>query len=181
MVYLFLADGFEEIEALATVDILRRAGIETTTVSINSGKEAIGAHNVCVSADTTIAEVNISNPEMLVLPGGMPGAKNLFECRLLVELLKAENAKGTKIAAICAAPAVVLAGLGLLDGREAICYPGFEAQMNGAKLSENVVVTDANITTAMGPGFAMEFALELVRVLKSDDAADEVAQGLLLI
>ncbi|MCQ2332911.1 MAG: DJ-1/PfpI family protein [Paludibacteraceae bacterium] len=181
MVYLFFADGFEEIEALATVDILRRAGVEVTTVSINSGIEVMGAHNVRVCADTTMDDVNISKPEMLILPGGMPGAKNLYECSRLADLLRNENARGTKIAAICAAPAVVLAGLGLLKGHEAICYPGFEGLMKGATVSENVVVTDGNITTAMGPGFAMEFALELVRILKSDDASEQIAKGLLLI
>jgi len=178
MVYLFLAPGFEEIEAIATIDVLRRGGVDVRTISILSEKIVAGAHGVPVEADETIANVNIADAEMIVLPGGMPGATNLRACDKLVEALK--NFKG-HIGAICAAPAVVLGSLGMLKGKEAICYPGFEEGLNCGKISEDVVVTDGNITTAIGPGFAMEFGLELVRIAKGDEQAEEVAEGMLLI
>lgn len=181
MVYLFLADGFEEIEALATADILRRAGVKLTTVSVTATTTVTGAHNIQVHADALLSDLTITDPDMLILPGGMPGATNLANTPRLTELLRYENARGTNIAAICASPAVVLAPLGILQGREAICYPGFEPKLTGAKISDNVVVTDGNITTAAGPGFSMEFALALVRILCGDGIADEVAEGLLLI
>jgi len=178
MVYLFLAEGFEEIEAIATIDILRRGGVDVRTVSVMKDKKVAGAHGVAVEADEMIADIKIDDAEMIVLPGGMPGATNLRACDKLVDALK--TFKG-HIAAICAAPAVVLGSLGMLKDKEAICYPGFENDLNCAKLSEDVVVTDGNITTAIGPGFAMEFGLELVRIAKGDEKAEEVAEGMLLI
>lgn len=178
MTYLFLAPGFEEIEALATVDILRRADIDVTTVSILDTQIVSGAHNIPVTADTTIDKAKLDDAEMLILPGGMPGATNLAATQRLTDALTSSKCH---IAAICASPAVVLAPLGLLNNKEAICYPGFEDKLKGAKISENVVVTDGNVTTAAGPGFSMEFALEIVRLLKGEDKADEVASGLLLL
>jgi len=178
MTYLFLAPGFEEIEAIATIDVLRRGGVDVRTISILPEKRVVGAHNVPIEADDVIGNVNVADAEMLVLPGGMPGATNLRACDKLVDVLK--SFKG-HIAAICAAPAVVLGSLGMLKDKEAICYPGFEDQLNCRKLSDDVVVTDGNITTAIGPGFAMEFGLELVRIAKGDDKHDEVAEGMLLI
>ena len=178
MIYLFLAPGFEEIEALATTDIIRRADIQLTTVSILDTPVVPGAHKIPVTADTIINNVNLDDAEMLILPGGMPGATNLAATEKLTNALR--TTKG-RIAAICASPAVVLAPLGLLDGKEAICYPGFEKALGNARVSDNVVVTDGNITTAAGPGFSMEFALEIVRLIKGDDTADQVAAGLLLI
>ncbi|MBQ0082755.1 MAG: DJ-1/PfpI family protein [bacterium] len=178
MTYLFLAPGFEEIEALATVDILRRADISVTTVSILDTPVVPGAHNVPVTADTVIGNVDLNNAEMLILPGGMPGATNLAATKRLTDALLTAKCR---IAAICASPAVVLAPLGILNGKEAICYPGFESKLTGSRISDNVVVTDGNVTTAAGPGFTMEFALELVRLLRSDNKADEVASGLLLL
>lgn len=178
MTYLFLAPGFEEIEAIATIDVLRRGGVDVRTISILPEKTVVGAHDVPVEADDVINNVNIADAEMLVLPGGMPGASNLRACEKLTSALTTFNGR---IAAICAAPAVVLGSLGMLKGKEAICYPGFENDLNCAKISDDVVVTDGNITTAMGPGFAMEFGLELVRLLKGDDKSDEVASGMLLL
>ena len=169
MTYLFLAPGFEEIEALATVDILRRAEIEVKAVSVTETATVRGAHNICVTADAVINEVQLEGAEMLVLPGGMPGATNLAATEKLTAALKSTRGR---IAAICASPAVILAPLGLLDGREAICYPGFEGAMGKAIVSDNVVVTDGNITTAAGPGFSMEFALEIVRLLKGEEKPD---------
>ena len=154
MVYVFLADGFEEIEALCPVDIMRRAGIEVRTTAIGTRREVRGAHNITVSADMLFSELHIEGtPELLMLPGGMPGATHLREHDGLCTLLKTASAAGSRLAAICAAP-FILGELGLLEGREATCYPGFEERLFGAKVSPKGVVTDGNITTATGMGVA---------------------------
>lgn len=178
--FLFLADGFEEIEALATVDILRRAGMEVYTVSIKHSPVVTGAHGVPVTADITFKEADFSGSDWLILPGGMPGASNLHEFDALNDLLKVHSGKG-RIAAICASPAVALAPTGLLEGRQATCYPGFETALvaAGATHVNARVVTDGNIVTANGPSSAAKFALEIVRLTKGDDTAREVAAGML--
>ena len=178
-VALFLANGFEEIEALATVDILRRAQIPVETVSILNEKTVTGAHNVSVIADKIFQEADFSDIEVLVLPGGMPGAKHLNEYEALKELIIKFNDEGKQIAAICAAP-IVLGGLGLLNDKRATCYPGFEAELTGAKtIGENVVV-DGNITTGRGPGLVFDFALRLVEQIAGLKTRQEVQNGLLL-
>ena len=121
--YVFLANGFEEIEALTVVDVMRRAGLEVQTVSINKDNNVIGAHGVTVVADTNIYAANFEDAEWLIAPGGMPGSQNLHECKKLNDILSAHFKKDGKIAAICAAPALVLSPLGILDGKEATCYP----------------------------------------------------------
>ncbi len=121
--FVFLANGFEEVEALTTIDIMRRAGMEVVTVSINDTLEAEGAHGVTVKADALISEVNLNNAEWLICPGGMPGASNLAACKPLTNALIAQNSKGGKIAAICASPSVIFGPLGLLEGKHAVCYP----------------------------------------------------------
>ena len=143
-VALFLANGFEEIEALATVDILRRAQLTVETISISDKKSVTGAHNLSVIADKTFQEANFSDVGLLVLPGGMPGAKNLNEHEELKQLISQFNEEGKLIAAICAAP-MVLGGLGLLKDRRATCYPGFETELTGAKATGESVVIDGNI------------------------------------
>ncbi len=178
MVYVFLADGFEEIEALCPVDIMRRAGIEVRTTAIGTQREVRGAHNITVSADMLFSELHIEGtPELLMLPGGMPGATHLREHDGLCTLLKTASAAGSRLAAICAAP-FILGELGLLEGREATCYPGFEERLFGAKVSPKGVVTDGNITTATGMGVATRFGLELVRLLRGAEAADRIASGI---
>lgn len=178
MVYVFLADGFEEIEALCPVDIVRRAGIEVRTTAIGTRREVRGAHNITVSADMLFSELHIEGtPELLMLPGGMPGATHLREHDGLCTLLKTASAAGSRLAAICAAP-FILGELGLLEGREATCYPGFEERLFGAKVSPKGVVTDGNITTATGMGVAPRFGLELVRLLRGAEAADRIASGI---
>ena len=178
--YLLLADGFEEIEALSVVDIMRRAEMEVLTVSITDSKTVTGAHGIPVIADVTFAEVDCSAAEWLILPGGMPGALNLAAKSELRELLKAQNIKGGKLAAICASPAVVLAPLGILDGKRATCYPGFEQALNKAKLSEKPVAIDDNIITANGPAAATGFGLAIVAMSKGEDVSRTVAEGMLL-
>ncbi|MGM9804427.1 MAG: DJ-1 family glyoxalase III [Muribaculaceae bacterium] len=180
--YVFLADGFEEVEALTSVDLLRRAGIEVKTVSIKETLMVTGAHGISVQADITFSEGECahSSTEWLILPGGMPGATNLAAHTKLCQLLLDHNARGGKIAAICASPAVVLASIGLLNGRHGVCYPGFEIMMNGCTIESTPVAVDDNIITGNGPAAASAFALAIIRATKGDDVANEVAEGLLL-
>ena len=178
--FLFLADGFEEIEALATVDILRRAGFDIQTVSIKHDHMVTGAHGIMVKADITFKEADFSDTDWLILPGGMPGATNLHEFGALNDLLKVHAGKG-RIAAICASPAVVLAATGVLKGKNATCYTGFETELVAAgatPLTQRVVV-DGNIVTANGPASTPAFALEIVRLTKGDDLAGRVANDML--
>jgi 4-methyl-5(b-hydroxyethyl)-thiazole monophosphate biosynthesis len=179
-VAVFLAQGFEEIEALSIIDILRRAGVEVTTVSITTYNMVRGAHNVKVDADEVFEYVDFSEMDMLVLPGGMPGAKNLNNSEDVRKWLKTFASEGKEIAAICAAP-MVLGDLGLLEGKNATCYPGFEAELIGANVTGESVVVDGNITTGKGPGLAFAFALALVEKLCGVEKRNEVASGLLLV
>jgi 4-methyl-5(b-hydroxyethyl)-thiazole monophosphate biosynthesis len=180
-VAVFLANGFEEIEALGTIDILRRAGVEVTTVSISITTHYLvkGAHNVKIDADEVFDDLEFSGMDMLVLPGGMPGAANLNEHEGVKKLLKDFAAEGKEIAAICAAP-MVLGGLGLLEGKNATCYPGFESKLKGATITGEGVTVDGNITTGKGPAFVFDFALTLVEKLVGEEVRKEVASGLLL-
>lgn len=178
--FVFFADGFEEIEALTVVDVLRRAGMPVVTMSIYETPEAIGAHGVTVVADEAFDPDIIENAEWLICPGGMPGATNLAECETLCEILKEQDEKGEKIAAICASPSVILGPLGLLDGRNAVCYPGMEGGMEGANVVDQPVVIDGNIVTGQGPAAAAKFALAIATISMGEDVAAEVAAGMLL-
>ena len=171
---MFLADGFEEVEALCPLDILRRAGLEVTTVGIG-GKDVIrGAHGIIVHAAIPDVMYRDSTPEMLILPGGMPGSKNLDESRIVDSALRAASRKGAILAAICAAP-MVLGKRGYLEGKRAVCFPGFEEFLTGATLDETAtVVRDGSIVTAKGMGAAFDFGLELVRALKDDGTAEKI-------
>ncbi len=178
--YVFFANGFEEVEALTTVDIMRRAGMEVTTVSINPTLEAEGAHGVRVKADALINEVNLDDAEWLICPGGMPGASNLADCKKLTDALVAQNAKGGKIAAICASPSVIFGPLGLLEGRQAVCYPGMEHGMKGAVVGYKQVAVDGNIITGNGPAAASAFGLAIVKESMGKEKARQVAEAMLL-
>lgn len=176
-VFIFLITGFEEIEALATVDILRRAGLNVKTVSLTEDKTVVSSHGVPVVADMMFADFDASQAQMLVLPGGTP-AYNDHE-GVKKEILAFAN-KGEKVAAICASP-MVLGGLGLLEGKEATAYPGFEQYLTKAVLkTDEAVVIDGNITTGRGPGLTIPFALSLVEQLDGKAKRDEVAKGLLV-
>lgn len=175
----FLATGFEEMEAIGTVDILRRGGIETKIVSITGEHKVSGAHGIEVTADALFCDTDFSNTDALVLPGGMPGSKNLNEHEPLKELLIQQYKQGKLVAAICAAP-LVLGGLGFLKGRRATCYPGFEPTLIGANVTGEAVEKDGNIITGRGPGLVQNFALALVAELKSKAVAEEIAAGLLI-
>lgn len=168
--YIFLAEGFEEIEALTVVDILRRDNIVIKTVSITDKKEVTGAHSITVIADKVLKEIDLKDAALLILPGGMPGTNNLKECDELMDMLRAFSNTNRRIAAICAAP-TVLGYLGLLEGKTACCYPGMESGLTGANVSMEEVVTDGNITTSRGMGTAIPFALELVRLFDSKTEA----------
>lgn len=174
---MFLADGFEEVEALCPLDILRRAGLEVTTVGIG-GKDVIrGAHGIIVHADIPDVMYRDSNPDMLILPGGMPGSKNLDESRIVESALRAAARKGAILAAICAAP-MVLGKRGYLEGKKAVCFPGFEEHLIGATVDEEkTVIRDGNVITAKGMGAAFDFGLELVRALKDDGTAEKIRDG----
>lgn len=179
--YVFLAPGFEEIEAITPIDILRRAGMKVSVVAVSAAKEVAGAHGISVVADIKLDDVQLDNADFLILPGGMPGATNLFESQQLCQMLKQHAADGGKIAAICASPAVVLAPLGLLDGLEATCYPGFEdgCRQHGAKMLDQRVVMTPNIITGNGPSSAAQFALAIVANAAGDTKAQEVAEQML--
>ncbi len=191
MVYVHLATGFEEVEALTCVDVLRRADIEVKTVSVTGDKSVDGTHGVKVEADTLFEEADYEQCEMIVLPGGLPGATNLRDHQgLKAEILKfgrkiekaieeGNKTSGKKLAAICAAP-LVLADHGLLEGKLATIYPGMEDCLRGAKATDEKVTVCGDTITGMGPALAMEFALTLVEELKGKDARKGVEEGLLI-
>ena len=175
--YIFLVTGFEEIEALATVDILRRGGVTVQLVSLMDTITVTGRNGVSVVADIMFDSVDFDNAEMLILPGW---TAKIDEHNGLKKAILAHSAKGKRVAAICAAP-MVLGGLGLLKGKRATCYPGMESYLSGAVLkTKEAVVVDGLITTGKGPGLTFDFALELLSQLKGKATADEVAGQLLL-
>ena len=176
MIPVFLANGFEEIEALATVDLLRRAGVETVTVGVGS-KMPVGAHGIAVCADIEEDKLDLSTIDGVVLPGGMPGTTNLEASAVVQATIAYAAEHGMLLAAICAAPSVLGHG-GYLRGKKATCYPGFESELTDAILCNVGVVTDGNIITASGAGVAVDFALELVRYLVSAETADAIRGGI---
>ena len=178
-VFIFLATGFEEIEAVAVADVLLRGGIEAITVSITGNYLVEGAHGIAVQADKLFEEVNFNEGVMLILPGGTPGAYNLEAHKGLKELILQYFAEEKYLAAICAAP-LVFGGLNVLEGKNATCYPSFEPRLKGAIISENGVVQDGKMITGKGPGFAFDFGLQIVAELQGQDKLREVANGMLL-
>lgn len=172
MIALFLADGFEEIEALATVDILRRAGYELVTVGVGS-RQITGAHQIAVTADISEDQLTIEDLNMVVLPGGMPGAKNLEKSPIVQQAVRYCLEHTRYVAAICAAP-FILGHMGALQGRSAVCYPGYEEDLTDAKISAESVCVDHNIITAKGAGVAIPFALKIVEVLSGEQAANKL-------
>lgn len=173
LVYACLADGSEEVECLAVVDVLKRAGISVKLVSVMEDKTVCTAHGISITCDGIAAEVNFDEADVLFLPGGMPGTLHLGENRQLCEALQRHHAAGKHIAAICAAPSV-LGKLGILAGKQATCYPGFEDQLQGAVYTRQGVVTDANVTTARGLGYALDLGLALVSILHNPEQAAEI-------
>lgn len=182
MVYIFLADGFEEVEALTAADLLRRAGAEVALVGVG-GDTAVGAHGIRVICDMSAKDAadKICSPEgaeMLILPGGLPGADNLFASEDVSRSIAAVKGSECFIAAICAAP-YILGQKGLLEGRMATCYPGFEDKLTGAEVYDCDVIRDGEIITGRAMGSAVDFSLELVGALKGDEAADKLRDAIL--
>lgn len=163
MYYVLLAEGFEEIEALTQTDVLRRANIEVKNVGV-TGMEVTGSHNITVKADISIDEAIKNVPEGIIIPGGIPGTPNIAKCDKAVSLIKKVNDNKGLVAAICAAPSI-LGELGLLEGKKAICYPGFEDKLKGAKIVKKAVVKDGNIITSRGAGTAMDMALAIAEYI----------------
>ena len=177
MVYFFIAEGFEEIEALCPLDLLRRVGIEVKTVGVGK-REIVGAHGIKVTTDMLDSEYSDNSPELVFLPGGMPGTLNLAKSEVVMSAVSSAFKNGSYIAAICAAP-MILGEMGLLKGREAVCYPGFEDKLIGASLSDKRVVADEKILTAAGMGAALEFGLLIVSILKGKDVADDLRRAVI--
>ena len=176
-IFVFLTSGFEEIEAVATVDVLRRAGLNVRTVSLTGQQTVVGSHNIPVTADMLFEQVPFDAADMLVLPGGTP-AYNDHEG--LKKEIKAFYDNGGKVAAICASP-MVFGGLGILEGRKATCYPGFEKYLEGANLQTyRAVIVDGNVITGKGPGLTVDFALTLVEIMAGKEKRDQVAGQLLV-
>lgn len=170
----FMASGSEEVETLAVVDIVRRAGVQVELVSVTDSKVVTGSHGISVVADKLFAEVDCSDVDALYVPGGIPGVENLYAHPGLKTLLLQFDAEYKYVAALCAAPGVVLGRLGLLRNRRAACFPGFEKEMLGAIAVPDGIVTDENITTGRGLGYAIDMGLELVRLLAGEEKSLEI-------
>ena len=177
MIAVLLANGFEEIEALTPVDMLRRAGLEVKTVGIG-GKRIVGSHGIALEADMLPEEVNLDAVDMAIFPGGMPGSLNLDKAEFTDEIIGAVTKNGGRLAAICAAP-LVLGRRGLLAGKRATCYPGFESELRGAITTGEGVVTDGSITTARGMGVALEFSKELISLVITKEKAAELSAAIM--
>ncbi|MBN2188070.1 MAG: DJ-1/PfpI family protein [Chitinispirillaceae bacterium] len=170
-----LAPGFEEVEAVTPIDLLRRAGVTVTALGLDS-REVTGAHGITITADRLFSEFSGAF-DGIVLPGGQPGTKNLADSAPLLDLLRATHKRGGLCAAICAAP-IVLAKAGILAGRRATCYPGCEKELVGAEFTEQEIVRDRNIITSRGPGTAVQFALELIAYMMNPETAKMVGKAI---
>lgn len=177
MIYMFLADGFEEIEALCPLDLMRRASIDVTTVSIG-GRSITGAHGITVTADIADVAYNGADADMIFLPGGMPGTLNLASSDTVTLAIRDALKNDRYIAAICAAPSI-LGDMGLLNGKKAVCYPGFEDRLTGAEIPDKRVVLDGKILTAKGMGAALDMGLEAVRIFRGEKIAAELRHAVI--
>lgn len=179
--YIFLADGFEDIEAITVIDVLRRANIPIKTVSITSSMKVTSAHGIHIGTDLIFDTNLFQNADWLICPGGMPGASNLYEFAPLGGLLRQHVANGGRLAAICAAPAVVFGQLGLLQGREATCYPGFEHLCLGAEMADKpVVISNHDMVLGNGPSNALLWALAIVKETFGEQESRKIANDMLL-
>jgi 4-methyl-5(b-hydroxyethyl)-thiazole monophosphate biosynthesis len=183
--FVFLAEGFEEVEALTPVDYLRRAGIEVSTVSITKDRTVTGAHKIPVVADTVIGKINPDKADGIILPGGSPGSTNLAASSELAAIIRHFDTERKLVAAICAAPALVLGSMGILDGRRYTCYPGLEAKVgcgpNGCpEWQSDAVVADGHLITSRSAGTAGLFALKIIEKLAGKDAAKEIAESVVI-
>lgn len=172
-----LAEGFEEIEAVTPIDLLRRAGIEVHIAGLDS-INITGARSITINCDIVVDEID-SIYDAIIIPGGMPGAKNLSESKKLQDIIMEHYNRGKLIGAICAAPVVVLSPLSILDDRVFTCYPGFESRFNRGEFSESRVVVSENIVTSRGPGTAMEFSLKLIEILQSRHDSNKIKEAII--
>ena len=177
--YIHLAEGFEEIEAVTIIDVLRRAGLNVISVSVTGNRMVKGSHNIEMKADLLFDEVDFTSGEMIILPGGMPGSKNLNEHTGLKQQIIEYQKSGKYLAAICAAP-IVFGNLGILNGKRAVCYPGYEAHLTGADVQSNSYIVDNNIITGRGVGAALNFSLEIVRILVGEERALQLRKAMLV-
>lgn len=176
--YIFLASGFEETEYIATIDLLRRAKIDVESISISEEKEVIGAHNIVILADKVFSEVDFSDAEMLILPGGMPGTNNLNNFKPLLEILKKHYSENKPIAAICAAP-LIFGQLGFLENQKACCYPGFEQELKGANVLDCSAVTSGEVITGQSAGGVFDFALQIISKLRGKELAQQISEQII--
>ena len=172
---LFLAEGFEEIEAVTPMDLLRRAGIDLITAGV-TGPMITGGHGITIRADRELKELTGSADSFdgVIVPGGVGGAENIAASVPAVEFIKNMMNAGKLVAAICAAPALVLTPLGIIDGKQATCYPGFEEKFTGAKFAAQRVVADGNVITSRGPGTAAEFSIAIIAYLEGEEKAEQI-------
>lgn len=179
-VLVVLAEGFEEIEAITAIDVLRRANVEVITMGVGS-KTIIGSHDIKICTDLDSSEkISLDDLDGVVIPGGLPGATNLADSSKVLSIIKKMGKSDKLVAAICAAPGVVLGKTSLLNGKNFTCYPGFEDQVKNGNFSTNGVVIDGNIITSRGPGTAMKFSLALVKYLTTNEMADKLSKGMLV-
>ena len=178
MVYMLLGTGFEETEAIAPLDLLRRAGIPVLTVGVN-GKTVYGGHNIGIEADITLGEMDLTDMEMIILPGGLGGVASVRASQEAMQALRFAWENGKFVAAICAGP-TVLADLGITDGKNATCYPGCEGQMGSANICNAAAVTDGKVITGTSAGCAIPFGLALIAALKGQETADRIAQQIVI-
>ena len=178
MVYMFLGTGFEETEAIAPLDLLRRAGVEIATVGLN-GKVIYGGHGIGVETDLEIGQLDLTNLEMVILPGGLGGVASIKGCPAAMDAIRFAYENGKFVAAICAGP-TILASLGITDGKHATCYPGCEEQMGNTIMEDAAAVTDGKIITGTSAGCAIPFGLQLIAALKGQEAADTIAKQIVI-
>lgn len=177
MIYMFIAQGFEEIEALCPLDLMRRAELPVTTVGVG-GRQIRGAHGIEVTTDISDEQFRDADPDMIFLPGGMPGTLNLAASDTVIGAIRAAAQSDRYIAAICAAPSI-LGDMGLLEGKQAVCYPGFEDRLAGAVIPDKRVVLDGKILTAKGMGAALDMGLEIVRIFCGENTAKELRHAVI--
>ncbi len=178
--YMFLADGSEEIESLIPVDVFRRGGVEIKTVSINGSEYIKASHGVEIKADLKFEDADLSDADLLMLPGGLPGATNLNAHEGVRQALLRQYESGKLVAAICAAP-MVLGSLGIVNGKRATCYPGFEKYLDGAEYTRELCTVDGNVVTGEGPAATLPYAYTLLRMLTSEQTAHSVAEGMMFL
>ncbi len=178
MIYMFLGTGFEETEAIAPLDLLRRAGLEVKTVGLN-GKVVYGGHGIGVEADLEIGQLDASDLEMVILPGGLGGVSSILACEKAMEVIRQAHEAGKYTAAICAGP-TILAKLHITDNKNAACYPGCEDQMGSARMVTAAAVTDGTVITGTSAGCAIPFGLALIAAMKGQSAADAVAKQIVI-